>query len=98
MARDMAVGKKHGQEFISPRVQQQLRRDFIFRDIRRKMVANGEIESQPPSIWEWKYGGKYGSVKAHTKSEARAAMKKVLKLSKGKPLPRGITIQKVAFE
>lgn len=91
------IGKKEQINNIIPFSLLQQRREFVWRDIRRKMIANGEIERKVPAIWEWRFEEKSGSVTAHTKGEAKAQIKRLLGTPKKKKLPREVAIQKVGF-
>ena len=91
------IGKKEQINNITSFSLLQRRREFVWRDIKRKMIANGEIEKKVPAVWEWRLEEKSGSVTAHTKGEAKAQIKRILGLSKKKKLPREVAIQKVGF-
>ena len=93
----MQVGKRQSNDFISPREQLARRRAVVWRDIKRKMIANGEIENKVPAIWEWGFEEESGSVTAHTRSDAKAQIKQQLGIPKKKKLPREVVIQKVEF-
>ncbi len=91
------IGKKEQVNNITAFSLLQRRRAFIWQDIKRKMIANGEIERKVPAIWEWGFEEKSGSVTAHTKGEAKAQIKRLLGIPKKKKLSREVMIQKVGF-
>jgi hypothetical protein len=65
--------------------------------MKRKLKASGLIADKVLAMWEWCYGSECGTVRCHTKSEARGLIKKLLKIPKKKRLPREVQLQKVEF-
>jgi hypothetical protein len=55
---------------------------------KRLMREMGAIGPKTPIVWTWTLGDQSGTVSAHTRSEARSAIKKVL----GKRLPANLEI------
>lgn len=92
-----SVGKKPFHIYRTRHNQLESKREKIHRDMKRKLKEDGLIADKTPAVWEWCYGGEHGTVKCHTKSEARGMIKKLLKIPKKKRLPRDVHIQKVEF-
>jgi hypothetical protein len=57
--------------------------------------AQGYIAPKIPLKWQWSLGEQSGVVEAFTKSEARAAVKRALNLSKKRRLPVEVCLEKV---
>jgi hypothetical protein len=57
---------------------------------KRLMREMGAIGPKVPAVWTWTIGDQSGTVSAHTRSEARGAIKKSLGL---KTLPSNIEIK-----
>lgn len=58
---------------------------------KRLMRSIGAIGPKEPAVWTWTLGDQSGTVSAHTRSEARSAIKKVLGT---KTLPTNLEINK----
>ena len=82
---------------VSQYKQLQEKREKIYRGMKKQMKAQGTIANKVPFIWEWRCGDEFGTVSSFTRSEARAEIKKMLNISKKKPLPRDVQIRKVEF-
>ncbi len=77
--------------------QLQERQRAIKRHIKQQMKTSGAIEDKIPYIWEWSHAGNAGEVSAFTKSEARSKIKKAMGITKKKPLPNGVQIERIDF-
>jgi len=62
---------------------------------KRFLRVQGYIAPKTPLQWRWSLGDQSGVVEAFTKSEARAAVKRALGLSKKQRLPAEVTLEKV---
>ena len=91
------VGKKPFHIYRTQHNQLESRREQIHRGVKRRLKEQGLIEDKTPATWEWRYGVEYGTVKCHTKSEARGMIKKLLEVPKKKRLPYEVQIAKVEF-
>ena len=52
----------------------------LWREVRRRMLEAGVIQRKPPKekkTWFFDYDGRQGEVSAHTRSEARAEVKRI---------------------
>jgi len=80
---------------MSQHKQLQKRLELAQRDKERikKSITGNKI----PYVWEWRYGKKFGTVLGHCRSDARAAIKYVLDLSKKKPLSKEVQIRRIEF-
>jgi hypothetical protein len=61
---------------------------------KKYLKSKGYLQPKPPVIWKWTSGHQTGTVVAHTKSQAKAALKKEFKLSQRYPLPKDLIIEK----
>jgi hypothetical protein len=59
---------------------------------KRYLKSKGYIGPKIPSLWDWTWNEQSGRVVGHTRSDARAEIKKTL----GKTLPRDLVIIKVS--
>ena len=66
------------------------------RRIIRQLIGAGQIPDPatrgPRNKFAWSFGEKYGNVKANTRSQARALIKKELGINKNDRLPVGVQI------
>ncbi|MHC4188382.1 MAG: hypothetical protein ACYSUB_01680 [Planctomycetota bacterium] len=92
-----SIGKKPFNVNRTRHNQLQERREFILRDIKRKMKEKGTIADRVPYVWEWRYGDKFGTVNHFTRSDARGEIKRMLGVSKKKRLPNDVQIRRVEF-
>lgn len=67
-------------------------RAIFDRVVKRVLKAQGVIGPKIPSLWDWVSGEQSGRVTGHTRSDARAEIKKTL----GKKLPSDLIITKAA--
>ena len=92
-----SVGKNPFHLYRTRHNQLESKREQLQREMKRRLKEQGLIEDKPTAVWEWCYGGEHGTVKCHTRSEARGMIKKILKLPKKKRLPSDVHIAKVEF-
>jgi hypothetical protein len=59
---------------------------------KRYLKSKGYLGPKIPSLWDWTWNDYKGQVIGHTKSDARAEIKKIL----GKKLPSNLIITKVS--
>jgi hypothetical protein len=59
---------------------------------KRYLKSKGYLGPKIPSIWDWTWNGQSGQVVGHTRSNARAEIKKIL----GKKLPSDLVITKAS--
>lgn len=64
------------------------RRKIWDRLAKKYLRARGYIGPKIPAIWAWEYLDQNGSVTAHTLSEAKSQVKKLLGVSKKARLPK----------
>jgi len=69
---------------------------YLNRAVKRANKASGYVTAKKPATWSYTVNGQDGTVVAHTRSEARAEIKKELGL-KGR-LPVGVKIERVTSE
>lgn len=85
---------------IGEPVEKKGKEEYLNRLIRRSNRAAGYVTGKEPYKWYFLHaditrGRSYeGTVVAHTKSEARALIKKEMGISKNKRLPHGILIER----
>jgi len=74
---------------------EQEKTDYLNRVVKRANKAAGYETAKQPTRWDYLVNGKHGTVVAHTRSEARALIKKEIGLKKKDRLPVGISLEKV---
>jgi hypothetical protein len=65
--------------------------EWVAREMKRRLKAEGAIIDKPPATWTWEYNGTTGEVVAHTRSEAKARVKEYLG-NPNKPLPKEVEL------
>jgi len=72
--------------------------EYINRMVKRANKAAGYVTTKQPATWNYAVNGQSGTVVAHTRSEARAEIKRAVGIKKKDRLPVGITLEKVVTD
>lgn len=92
------IGKPPFSCVLSEYKKLKIHREFIERDLKRRMKEKGIIENKVAASWEWAYNEACGTVFGFTRAEARSELKKLFNIPKKKRLPLGVQLRKVVLE